>query len=95
MPQAIVTNAPQLQDHGPPQPLNKGADSTPRIGLICPMHHRRRWSMQNAHESALAAKHAGLDKKIEAEMQRPSPNQIRLAELKKQKLKIKEQLYTH
>jgi hypothetical protein len=50
--------------------------------------------MGKAHESALVAKHAGLDKKIETELQRPSPDQIRLAELKKQKLKIKEQLVT-
>lgn len=51
--------------------------------------------MDNAHESALAAKHAGLDQKIDAEMQRPSPDQIKLAELKKQKLKIKEQMQPH
>ncbi|MBC2778155.1 YdcH family protein [Parasphingopyxis marina] len=51
--------------------------------------------MENAHETALAAKHAGLDKKIEAELQRPSPDQIRLADLKKQKLRIKEQLGAH
>ncbi|MEM8695884.1 MAG: DUF465 domain-containing protein [Pseudomonadota bacterium] len=51
--------------------------------------------MENAHESALEAKHAGLDAKIDAEMQRPSPDQIKLAELKKQKLKIKEKLVTH
>lgn len=51
--------------------------------------------MVNAHESALEAKHAGLDAKISAEMQRPSPDQIKLAELKKQKLKIKERLFAH
>lgn len=50
--------------------------------------------MENAHESALEAKHASLDAKIDAEMQRPSPDNIKLAELKKQKLKIKEKLFT-
>ncbi|QLC21212.1 YdcH family protein [Parasphingopyxis sp. CP4] len=51
--------------------------------------------MDNAHETALEAKHAGLDAKISAELQRPSPDQIKIADLKKQKLKIKEQLVTH
>lgn len=51
--------------------------------------------METSHESALAAKHAGLDKKIEAELQRPSPDQFRIGELKRQKLKIKEQLAAH
>ena len=51
--------------------------------------------MDNAHECALEAKHASLDAKIAAEMQRPSPDQIKIAELKKQKLKIKERLVTH
>lgn len=48
--------------------------------------------MQQAHASALAQKHAGLDARIEAEMQRPSPDRIKISELKRQKLKIKEEL---
>lgn len=51
--------------------------------------------MDKSHASALAAKHAGLDKKIEAEQQRPSPDQFRITELKRQKLRIKEQLSAH
>ena len=51
--------------------------------------------MENAHEAALAAKHADLDAKINAEMQRPSPDQFKIVALKKQKLRIKEQLVAH
>ena len=48
--------------------------------------------MQNAHFSALTAKHSNLDQRIAAETQRPLPDQILLAELKKQKLRVKEEL---
>ncbi len=48
--------------------------------------------MDTPHASALSDKHAGLDAKIEAELQRPSPDQFRVAELKKQKLRIKEEI---
>lgn len=46
----------------------------------------------HAHASALAAKHAGLEARIEEETRRPAPDQAVLATLKKQKLKIKEEL---
>lgn len=48
--------------------------------------------MQDAHLSALSAKHAVLDQRIIAESQRPLPDQILLAQLKKQKLRVKEEL---
>lgn len=48
--------------------------------------------MHDAHRSALEAKHAGLDRQIAAETQRPSPNQTMLHDLKKQKLRLKEEL---
>jgi hypothetical protein len=48
--------------------------------------------MQNAHFSALEAKHAVLDRKIAAESQRPLPDSRTLADLKKQKLRVKEEL---
>jgi uncharacterized protein YdcH (DUF465 family) len=49
-------------------------------------------SMQNAHFSALSAKHSVLDQRIAAESQRPRPDQMVLASLKKQKLRIKEEM---
>lgn len=46
--------------------------------------------MQSAHFSALTVKHQVLDQRIAAESQRPLPDQMLLAELKKQKLRVKE-----
>lgn len=48
--------------------------------------------MQNGHFSALSAKHDVLDQRIASEAQRPLPDPLILATLKKQKLRIKEEL---
>lgn len=48
--------------------------------------------MQTAHFSALEAKHAVLDRQIAAESQRPLPDAASLAALKKQKLRLKEEM---
>lgn len=48
--------------------------------------------METSHISALHTKHAGLERKIAEEMGRPSPNGGLVMELKRRKLKIKEQL---
>lgn len=48
--------------------------------------------MDKPHLNALAAKHAGIDRQIDFEMQRPLPDQVTLARLKKQKLRLKEAL---
>ncbi len=48
--------------------------------------------MENAHVSALNAKHAGIEERITTESRRPSPDTILVARLKKMKLKIKEEL---
>ena len=48
--------------------------------------------MHQAHVSALEAKHAGLEARIAEETQRPMPDAARLARLKKEKLKIKEEI---
>ena len=48
--------------------------------------------MDNAHSSALVAKHAGLDARLHAERSRPAPDDATIAELKKQKLKLKEMI---
>jgi hypothetical protein len=52
----------------------------------------RRPNPMDNHSSALANRHAGLDARIADEIRRPSPDQMILASLKKQKLKIKEAL---
>lgn len=45
-----------------------------------------------AHLSALKDKHAGLDAEIEAESSRPHPDEVRIADLKKRKLRIKDEI---
>lgn len=46
--------------------------------------------MDNAHVVALETKHAGLEARIDAEHHRPHPDDLALAELKKQKLRLKD-----
>ena len=48
--------------------------------------------MHQAHVSALEAKHAGLDARINEENQRPLPDAATLARLKKEKLRVKEEI---
>lgn len=51
--------------------------------------------MENGYISALSAKHAGLDARIRAESSRPMPDAILVASLKKQKLRVKEEMTAH
>jgi hypothetical protein len=48
--------------------------------------------MENSHISALQAKRDALKAKIQTELSRPLPDTIQLAMLKKQKLRLKEEL---
>ncbi|MDP3552013.1 MAG: DUF465 domain-containing protein [Novosphingobium sp.] len=48
--------------------------------------------MESTHISALQNKHAGLEKQIHMEMSRPLPDETLVAQLKRKKLKIKEEL---
>lgn len=48
--------------------------------------------MQTAHHTALEAKHAVLDQRIAEESHRPHPDSATLSALKKQKLRIKEEM---
>ena len=48
--------------------------------------------MDQAHMSALQAKHAGLEARIDEEIHRPLPDTATLARLKKEKLRIKEEI---
>ncbi len=49
--------------------------------------------MEASHVSALQTKHAGLERLIEEEMTRPAPDYEMIQALKKQKLRIKEEIY--
>ena len=48
--------------------------------------------MHQAHVSALEARHAGLEARISEEAQRPQPAAAALNRLKKEKLRIKEEI---
>ena len=50
--------------------------------------------MESPHIEALQAKHQGLERRIREEMNRPAPDVGTLQSLKKQKLRIKEEI-TH
>lgn len=46
----------------------------------------------SGHIEALTSKHAGLDARLRAEMARPAPDAAMVRDLKKQKLRIKEEI---
>jgi len=46
----------------------------------------------NSHVSALQTKHAGLEARLRDEMARPAPDAAAVQALKRQKLKIKEEM---
>ena len=48
--------------------------------------------MASAHLASLTARHAKLDESVAAETRRPMPDQARLAQLKREKLKLKEEI---
>ena len=48
--------------------------------------------MDQAHIAALQTRHAGLDRQIAEESQRPMPDSALIARLKKEKLKLKEEI---
>jgi hypothetical protein len=45
-----------------------------------------------AHVDALHIKHAGLDARLRAEMARPAPDAAMVQDIKKRKLRIKEEI---
>jgi hypothetical protein len=48
--------------------------------------------MDSSHVAALQAKHEGLERRIHEELSRPAPDSAIVQTLKKQKLRIKEEL---
>jgi hypothetical protein len=48
--------------------------------------------MPNAHLASLNARHASLDESLALETRRPMPDQVRLAQLKREKLRLKEEI---
>ena len=48
--------------------------------------------MASSHVNALQSKHAGLEAKLREEMSRPAPDAATIQYLKKQKLRLKEEI---
>jgi hypothetical protein len=48
--------------------------------------------MESSHVAALQAKHQGLERQLRDEMSRPVPDMSMIQSLKKQKLRLKEEL---
>tara|TARA_B100000959_G_C14500711_1_gene427079 strand:+ start:323 stop:478 length:156 start_codon:yes stop_codon:yes gene_type:complete len=48
--------------------------------------------MQSSHVDALKAKHAGLEARLHEEEIRPAPDIAMIRQIKKQKLRIKEEI---
>lgn len=48
--------------------------------------------MTNVHRASLSTKHASLEAELAREALAPSPDSLRMAQLKKEKLRLKEQL---
>ncbi len=48
--------------------------------------------MASTHIDALQSKHAGLEAKLREELSRPAPDASTIQDLKKRKLRIKEEL---
>jgi hypothetical protein len=48
--------------------------------------------MHTSHVDALQSKHAGLDARLRAELARPAPDAAMVRDIKKQKLRIKEEI---
>lgn len=46
----------------------------------------------DAHLAELSQKHRALDRKIEEELARPTADGLRIAELKRQKLRLKDEM---
>ncbi|MEO6359602.1 MAG: YdcH family protein [Sphingomicrobium sp.] len=51
--------------------------------------------MENGHVEALASKHAALQSRIDQEEHRPHPDENLLHRLKKEKLRLKDELLGH
>jgi hypothetical protein len=51
--------------------------------------------MESSHVTALQAKHEGLDRRLREEMNRPAPDMAKIQTLKRQKLRVKEEISHH
>lgn len=73
--------------------VKAGRQSPLCVFYSSPLSEKEYLPMQStAHHTALQAKHATLDQRIAEESHRPAPDSTVLHDLKKQKLKLKEEM---
>jgi hypothetical protein len=65
------------------RPAFAGADGGP---------NQETWTMEASHLSALEQKHLGLERRIQEELNRPAPDDTLLQDLKRRKLRLKDEL---
>jgi hypothetical protein len=81
-----------------PEWLRSGLDKPSEICFnsksqsLAPPGNNRETPMANAHLDSLNARHAKLDASVAAETRRPKPDEARLARLKREKLRLKEEI---
>ena len=51
--------------------------------------------MEAAHITALQSKHSGVEERLRTELARPHPDEVAVALLKRQKLKLKDEMAHH
>ncbi|MFB0612593.1 YdcH family protein [Aurantiacibacter poecillastricola] len=51
--------------------------------------------METSHAQALQLKHEGIDRRLRDELNRPAPDSAKIQALKKQKLRLKEEIALH
>ncbi len=51
--------------------------------------------MDSSHVNALQAKHQGLETRLKQELSRPAPDEATIQAIKKQKLRLKEEIALH
>lgn len=73
---------------------DKGSDSC-FIGRLSVQRKKGMTPMDQSQVDALELKHAHLEALIDEEEHRPHPDDIRLHELKKEKLRVKDELVGH
>lgn len=51
--------------------------------------------METSHAYALQQKHEGLDRRLREEMNRPAPDSAKIQAIKKEKLRVKQEIALH
>lgn len=80
--------------NGPANPIRVASHSGghPSAGANGGTFPKEVYRMETSHLSALQSKHAGIERQLADELARPAPNGGLVTELKRRKLRLKEEL---